>query len=93
VDLLKIDVEGFEYKVLSGAMESIRAGKIKKIQFEFGAGNITARVFFHDFWELLSDRYHFAQVLSGGTVPINKYSNEWEIFKTTNYLLTLKEAR
>jgi hypothetical protein len=91
VDLLKIDVEGNEYKVLCGAMNFIKENRIKNIQFEFGAGNITARVFFHDFWTLLSDRYDFYQILSGGLVPVVKYSNEWEIFRTANFLLKLKK--
>ncbi len=90
IDFLKIDVEGAEYKVLSGAMNLIDQKRIKNIQFEFGAGNITARIFFNDFWELLSSRYHFFQVLSGGLVPVTKYNTDMEIFKTTNYFLVLK---
>ena len=91
VDWLKIDVEGGEYQVLKGAQQSIRDGMIRYIQFEFGAGNITSRVFFHDFWVMLSPYYHFSQVLKGGLVSIPLYSSEWEIFRTCNYLLTLKQ--
>lgn len=90
VELLKIDVEGAEYMVLSGAMDSIRKGMVKHIQFEFGAGNISSRMFFHDFWELLSPYYRFHLILSGGLVPIEKYSTDWEIFRTVNYLLIKK---
>jgi FkbM family methyltransferase len=90
VDFLKIDVEGLEYKVLSGGYKVISEKRIKNIQFEFGPGNITARIFFHDFWELLSTTYNFFQVLSGGLIPVDKYSPDLEIFKTTNYFLTLK---
>jgi FkbM family methyltransferase len=92
VDLLKIDVEGAEYKVLNGAKKMLDAGRIKNIQFEFGAGNITARIYFHDFWELLHSRYTFFQVLSDGLVPVEKYSIDLEVFKTTNYFLSLKTA-
>ena len=92
VELLKIDVEGGEYMVLSGAKKVLRERRIKNIQFEFGAGNITSRIFFHDFWEMLSEWYHFSLVLEGGTVPVEKYSTDWEIFRTVNYLLTLKES-
>ncbi|MEO8772560.1 MAG: FkbM family methyltransferase [Ferruginibacter sp.] len=90
VDFLKIDVEGAEYKVLSGGSKVIGERRIKNIQFEFGAGNITSRVFFYDFWELLSSAYNFFQVLSRGLVPVDEYSTDLEIFKTANYLLTLK---
>lgn len=90
IDFIKIDVEGGEYKVLSGAVSTIQQNRIKHIQFEFGAGNITARVFFLDFWEMLSSKYNFYQVLSGGLVPVNSYNSDLEIFKTTNYLLIIK---
>lgn len=90
IDLLKIDVEGAEYKVLTGALETIGKRKIKNIQFEFGAGNITARLFFFDFWNMLSAQYNFYQVLSGGLVPVTRYATDLEIFRTTNYLLILK---
>jgi FkbM family methyltransferase len=90
IDLLKIDVEGGEFLVLSGAKQTLETGIIKNIQFEFGAGNITSRIFFLDFWEMLSSRYHFHLILNGGLVPIEKYSTDWEIFRTVNYFLTLK---
>lgn len=36
IDLLKIDVEGAEYQVLSGASRMMSEGRIKRIVFEFG---------------------------------------------------------
>lgn len=90
IDLLKIDVEGTEYCVLTGALQSINQGKIRNIQFEFGAGNITSKVFFNDFWNLLSSKYDFFQILYRGQVSIPKYTPDLEIFKTVNFFLTLK---
>ena len=91
IDLLKIDVEGGEYNVIQGALNAINSMKVNHIQFEFGAGNITSRVFFHDFWTLLSEKYKFSQILHGGLVPVEKYSPDCEIFITTNYFLQLKK--
>jgi len=90
IDLLKIDVEGAEYKVLKGAHELLEKNQIKNIQFEFGTGNITSRIFFCDFWNLLSAKYNFFQIMSDGLIPIRKYSIDMEIFQTTNFFLTLK---
>jgi len=39
VDLLKIDVDGFESKIISGSRDSLRSGRIKNLIIEF-----------NDFW-------------------------------------------
>ena len=79
-----------EFEINEKLSRSLAHQGLKNIQFEFGAGNITARVYFYDFWNLLSSRYHFYQVLSGGLVLIPKYSTDLEIFTATNFLLILK---
>ena len=38
IDLLKIDCEGFDYKVLIGAINMLKQDRIKYIQFEYGGG-------------------------------------------------------
>lgn len=48
IDLLKIDVEGHELKVLEGVGEKIK--NIKIIQFEFGGCNIDTKTYFQDYW-------------------------------------------
>lgn len=50
IDMLKIDTEGFDYKVLLGARHTLSAGKIDCIQFEYWNGSRK----FHD---LLSSTY------------------------------------
>jgi FkbM family methyltransferase len=51
IDFLKIDAEGFDYKILIGAKEMLKRGKIKYIQFEYWAG-------VRKFYELLKEQYH-----------------------------------
>jgi FkbM family methyltransferase len=53
VTLLKIDTEGNELRVLSGAAHALGAGKIDIIQFEFNEMNVTSGVFFNDFVKAL----------------------------------------
>lgn len=89
IDFLKLDVEGNEYKVLLGAEKIIRDGKISFIQFEFGGTDIDARVFFLDFYKLLSPQYSLYRILKNGLWPITVYKETDEIFFTTNYLAIL----
>lgn len=71
VDLLKIDTEGFEYNVLKGLEQSLKANKIKAIHFEFNSMNIIGKVFMKDFINLLP-QYNFYRVLPDGLLKIEK---------------------
>lgn len=90
IDFLKIDVEGFELAVLQGAVRLLAGNNVKFIQFEFGGTDIDTRVFFKDFYLLLSPKYKIYRILKNGLAPIEKYSELDEIFLTTNYLAELK---
>jgi FkbM family methyltransferase len=50
IDFLKIDTEGFDYRVLLGAKDMIEQNRIKYIQFEYWDG-------VRKFHDLLSDKY------------------------------------
>lgn len=90
IDFLKLDVEGNEFKVLEGAKKMIENNAITFIQFEFGGCNIDSRIFFQDFWYLLSPKYRIYRILKDNFVEISEYEEVDEIFLTTNYLATLK---
>lgn len=77
VDLLKIDVEGFELDVLKGAENLIKSKKIKYIQFEFNANNLISRTTLRDFEDLLKE-YHLYRLIPNGFQPLN---NEKMLFK------------
>ncbi len=93
IDFLKLDIEGNEYQALLGAKKMLENKKIDFIQFEFGGTDIDARVFFRDFYKLLSPNYSIYRILKNGLQPIRTYQETDEIFITTNYLAILKSEK
>lgn len=92
IHLLKADVEGHELAVLRGADRMLRERRIDRILFEFGGCNIDSRSYFQDFYYLL--RSHgfvklFRLAPSGYLVPIPKYREIDEQFRTTNFVAML----
>jgi len=86
IDLLKIDVEGYELEVLKGAKNQIMLGKIDRIQFEFNQHHAYQRVLFKDFVDLLSN-YQFFRLSPNGLLPIGSYRPQYnEIFAFQNIL-------
>ena len=81
VDLLKIDVEGFEYEVLQGFSRMITEGRIRVIQFEFNQTSIPSRRFISDFRPLLPDFNFFRLLPRGGLVPISPGDSTFHIFQ------------
>lgn len=88
VDLMKIDVEGHELKVIRGFGDFIR--NIRLIQFEYGVYNITSRDLLCDFFEYL-EKYNF---LIGRLYPrfvdFFKYDYSKESFLGGNYIAVNK---
>ena len=89
IHFLKLDVEGHELKVLHGAQELLERGGIDFIQFEFGGCNIDSRTYLHDFYELLTPRYHIYRIVTDGLRLVTAYREIGEIFTTTNYMREL----
>lgn len=86
IDLLKIDVEGYELEVLKGAKKLIEQGKIDRIQFEFNQHHAYQRVFFKDFVDVLSN-YQLFRLSPHGSLPISNYRPQThEIFAFQNIL-------
>lgn len=90
IDYLKLDVEGHEYEVLKGAKDALNARMIKAIQFEMGPPNIYSKVFFKDFYDLLSPNFEVYRISKSKLYPIIEYSPKLEVFLTTNYICFAK---
>lgn len=92
IDVLKIDVEGFELQVLQGAEEMMASGKIDMILFEFGLHQIPSRHFFIDFWTLF-DRHGYEMHRFGlgrrgwGLQKLDKYFGGLEEMNTINFFM------
>lgn len=90
IHFLKIDAEGNEFDIIKGAKEMLEQNAIDFIQFEFGGCNIDSRIFFKDFFILLSGNYNICRILRNGRYPIKCYKEELEIFMLANYLAERK---
>ncbi len=80
---LKIDVEGRELDVLTGATKVLES--VRVVQFEFGGCNIDTRTYLRDFWYFFTERgFRLSRVGPRGVRPMQRYNEIDEFFVTTN---------
>jgi len=94
IDLLKMDVEGWEMSVLKGFDESFKKKIIKCCQFEFGHAHIERRENFRDFWSFfLSRGYRMGAIKPNGKInQMKKYDEIYENYYATNYAAILCDS-
>lgn len=90
IDFLKIDTEGCELQVLSGAQRMLSGGNIRAIQFEFGECNVFSRVFLRDFYEVLTG-FRIYRLDSNRLMPLPVYEPTNEIFRFQNMIAINKD--
>jgi FkbM family methyltransferase len=85
---LKIDVEGHELDVLSGAKKMFSIGAVDLVTFEFGGCNIDTRTYFRDFFNFFEEKGMIVYRItpSGYFKPITRYRETEEQFTTVNYV-------
>lgn len=92
VDLLKIDAEGHELKILAGLGTVIERHLIRCVQFEFNAAHAIGRTFLRDFQRLLAG-YNFFRLTPRGMVDLGAYRPDtWELFMQQNIVALLPEV-
>ena len=93
IDLLKIDTEGNELKVLKGAVETLKNMRIDIIQFEFNEMNVISGSFLRDFVRIL-DGYNLYRLLPNEFLAINYHKVRpvlYEIFAYQNIVAFRKD--
>jgi FkbM family methyltransferase len=86
VDYLKLDIEGAEPLALSGFSETMRAGKVAVIQFEYGQASIITKFLLRDFYELLTGHGYVVGKIYPKHVEFRPYALADEDFIGPNYL-------
>lgn len=89
IGLLKLDVEGYELKILEGSKKMMDSGGIDMIQFEFGAPS-EEKYTMKDFFDVLGNKYDIYRILRNGVYRLKKYSHTYEILTVSNFIAVLK---
>jgi FkbM family methyltransferase len=85
VDIVKIDVEGYELMVLRGFGEAIR--NVRALQFEFGGTNIDTKVFFRDLWGFFEAAgFDLYRITPMGVMRLERYHERDELFIIANFI-------
>tara|TARA_B100000242_G_scaffold92384_1_gene62751 strand:- start:3271 stop:4089 length:819 start_codon:yes stop_codon:yes gene_type:complete len=85
IDLLKLDIEGYELFALEGSEKILKY--IRNVQFEFGGANIDSKTYFQDFWYFFSNfNFKIYRLSPLKLIEIQKYDESLEYFSTTNYI-------
>src|SRR5712691_4613912 len=93
LDLLKIDAEGSERRILQGARKAIASALIDLVHFEFNEMNVASRTFFKDFYDLLPG-FEFFRILRHGLLPLGAYAPaSCEIFSYQNVVAATKAGQ
>jgi FkbM family methyltransferase len=93
IQLLKIDVEGFEQRVLAGAQELLAAGAIACIQLEYGKANLFSRYFIHDYLRDYGASYRLGKLYPSGVVWYDHYSPDLDDLIGPNLVLVHRDRQ
>jgi FkbM family methyltransferase len=88
IDLLKVDTEGHDLRVIEGAQQNLKSGRVGVLQFEYNHRWIYSRTYLRDVFELVRDTpYRIAKVCSNALEIYVEWHPELERFFETNFAL------
>jgi FkbM family methyltransferase len=93
VDLLKIDVEGAEGRVLGGFEITLARRAIRMVQFEYGLANVASRTLLADMSELLDSHGFAIGRLFADGVDFASYELTAESFRGGNFVAVQRGER
>jgi len=93
IDLLKIDVEGFEGEVLNGFTEMFKHQNIQVVQFEYGYINIQQKFLLKDFYDFFEKFDFVIGKIYPNYVDFKDYKFQDENFFGPNYLAVKKSNK
>lgn len=91
IDLLKIDVEGMEERVLKGFQGMLERRAIDLIQFEYGRVNIINRFLLRDFYAFFRERGYVVGKVFPNYIDFRDYDLADEDFMGPNYVACRKD--
>lgn len=86
IDLLKIDTEGFESKVLKGFTSMFESNKIRLVQFEYGPMAIDSKFLLSDFYKFFETHGFRVGKIFPKWVDFKPYSKDMENFVLSNFV-------
>ena len=92
IDLLKIDAEGYDFEVISGASEMLNGSAIRFIQFEYNHRWIGAHRFLKDVFSFLIPKGYAIGKLTGSRVEFYPFWKwELETWDEGNYIVCSRQ--
>lgn len=93
VSMVKIDTEGFDFLVLQGARESLRAGRVGIIQFEYNWRWLLNHACLRDVFGLIADTpYRLGKLVGNDLELYDGWHAELDRFFETNFVLVRKDS-
>jgi hypothetical protein len=93
IDLLKIDTEGMEFKVLKGAESLLISGAIRVIQFEYGYACIDAGYLLKDLYDYLTSYGYLIGKLYPNYIDFRPYDRTMENFIGPNFVAVSRKEK